>query len=57
VEVPLDAWDFESHLDEFLPLHGKVLALPPSPATRSSLPRLALSRGWPSWAQGLRDLG
>uniref|UniRef100_A0A8C0U591 Synaptotagmin-like protein 4 n=1 Tax=Cyanistes caeruleus TaxID=156563 RepID=A0A8C0U591_CYACU len=24
VEVPLDAWNFESHLEEFLPLHGKV---------------------------------
>ncbi|NWH37973.1 SYTL4 protein, partial [Chloropsis hardwickii] len=24
VEVPLDAWDFESHLEEFLPLHGKI---------------------------------
>ncbi|NXE72904.1 SYTL4 protein, partial [Cochlearius cochlearius] len=23
-EVPLDAWNFESHLEEFLPLHGKV---------------------------------
>ncbi|NXR52336.1 SYTL4 protein, partial [Hippolais icterina] len=23
VEVPLDAWNFESHLEEFLPLHGK----------------------------------
>ncbi|NXO32039.1 SYTL4 protein, partial [Cisticola juncidis] len=24
VEVPLDAWNFESHLEEFLPLHGKI---------------------------------
>ncbi|NXA83065.1 SYTL4 protein, partial [Thryothorus ludovicianus] len=24
VEVPLDAWNFESHLEEFLPLHGKT---------------------------------
>ncbi|KAL2304177.1 hypothetical protein Nmel_012919 [Mimus melanotis] len=24
VEVPLDAWNFESHLEEFLPLHGKM---------------------------------
>ncbi|NXH41534.1 SYTL4 protein, partial [Dicaeum eximium] len=24
VEVPLDAWDFQSHLEEFLPLHGKA---------------------------------
>ncbi|OWK56191.1 Synaptotagmin-like protein 4 [Lonchura striata] len=24
VEVPLGAWNFESHLEEFLPLHGKV---------------------------------
>ncbi|NXA68788.1 SYTL4 protein, partial [Mohoua ochrocephala] len=24
VEVPLDAWNFESHLEEFLPLHGKA---------------------------------
>ncbi|NXP96887.1 SYTL4 protein, partial [Vidua macroura] len=24
VEVPLAAWNFESHLEEFLPLHGKV---------------------------------
>ncbi|NXC22549.1 SYTL4 protein, partial [Corythaeola cristata] len=24
VEVPLDAWNFESQLEEFLPLHGKV---------------------------------
>ncbi|KFW86654.1 Synaptotagmin-like 4, partial [Manacus vitellinus] len=24
VEVPLDAWNFDSHLEEFLPLHGKV---------------------------------
>ncbi|NXU33896.1 SYTL4 protein, partial [Drymodes brunneopygia] len=24
VEVPLDTWDFESHLEEFLPLHGKI---------------------------------
>lgn len=31
MEVPLDAWNFESHLEEFLPLHGKVLALPPQP--------------------------
>ncbi|XP_061862830.1 synaptotagmin-like protein 4 isoform X2 [Colius striatus] len=23
-EVPLDAWNFESHLEEFLPLHGKA---------------------------------
>ncbi|NXO17900.1 SYTL4 protein, partial [Oriolus oriolus] len=23
-EVPLDAWNFESHLEEFLPLHGKI---------------------------------
>uniref|UniRef100_A0A8C8A6F9 Synaptotagmin-like protein 4 n=1 Tax=Otus sunia TaxID=257818 RepID=A0A8C8A6F9_9STRI len=25
VEVPLDAWNFESHLEEFLPLHGKIV--------------------------------
>ncbi|NXI94800.1 SYTL4 protein, partial [Psophia crepitans] len=25
VEVPLDAWNFESHLEEFLPLHGKTV--------------------------------
>uniref|UniRef100_A0A8B9FB82 Synaptotagmin-like protein 4 n=1 Tax=Amazona collaria TaxID=241587 RepID=A0A8B9FB82_9PSIT len=25
VEVPLHAWDFQRHLEEFLPLHGKVL--------------------------------
>ncbi|XP_051486409.1 synaptotagmin-like protein 4 isoform X3 [Apus apus] len=24
VEVPLDAWNFKSHLEEFLPLHGKI---------------------------------
>ncbi|KAF1662369.1 Synaptotagmin-like protein 4, partial [Aptenodytes patagonicus] len=24
VEVPLDVWNFESHLEEFLPLHGKI---------------------------------
>ncbi|NXK34141.1 SYTL4 protein, partial [Piprites chloris] len=24
VEVPLDAWNFDSHLEEFLPLHGKA---------------------------------
>ncbi|NXO76691.1 SYTL4 protein, partial [Sitta europaea] len=24
VEVPLDTWNFESHLEEFLPLHGKI---------------------------------
>ncbi|NWX62816.1 SYTL4 protein, partial [Promerops cafer] len=24
VEVPLGAWNFESHLEEFLPLHGKI---------------------------------
>nr|XP_021140111.1 synaptotagmin-like protein 4 isoform X3 [Columba livia] len=24
VEVPLDAWNFESQLEEFLPLHGKI---------------------------------
>ncbi|XP_008943125.1 PREDICTED: synaptotagmin-like protein 4, partial [Merops nubicus] len=24
VEVPLDAWNFNSHLEEFLPLHGKI---------------------------------
>ncbi|NWW21420.1 SYTL4 protein, partial [Falcunculus frontatus] len=24
VEVPLDSWNFESHLEEFLPLHGKI---------------------------------
>ncbi|NXF98986.1 SYTL4 protein, partial [Sakesphorus luctuosus] len=24
VEVPLDAWNFDSHLEEFLPLHGKT---------------------------------
>ncbi|NXA08252.1 SYTL4 protein, partial [Sapayoa aenigma] len=24
VEIPLDAWNFESHLEEFLPLHGKI---------------------------------
>ncbi|NXB41648.1 SYTL4 protein, partial [Leucopsar rothschildi] len=24
VELPLDAWNFESHLEEFLPLHGKM---------------------------------
>ncbi|NXR36445.1 SYTL4 protein, partial [Zosterops hypoxanthus] len=24
VEVPLNAWNFESHLEEFLPLHGKT---------------------------------
>ncbi|NXT10105.1 SYTL4 protein, partial [Prunella fulvescens] len=24
VEVPLAAWNFESHLEEFLPLHGKI---------------------------------
>ncbi|NXS15013.1 SYTL4 protein, partial [Neodrepanis coruscans] len=24
VEVPLDAWNFESHLEEFLLLHGKI---------------------------------
>uniref|UniRef100_A0A8D0ERH4 Synaptotagmin-like protein 4 n=1 Tax=Strix occidentalis caurina TaxID=311401 RepID=A0A8D0ERH4_STROC len=25
VEVPLDTWNFESHLEEFLPLHGKIV--------------------------------
>uniref|UniRef100_A0A8B9FKC1 Synaptotagmin-like protein 4 n=1 Tax=Amazona collaria TaxID=241587 RepID=A0A8B9FKC1_9PSIT len=24
VEVPLHAWDFQRHLEEFLPLHGKI---------------------------------
>ncbi|NXP17129.1 SYTL4 protein, partial [Scytalopus superciliaris] len=24
VEVPLDVWNFDSHLEEFLPLHGKT---------------------------------
>ncbi|XP_049683528.1 synaptotagmin-like protein 4 isoform X2 [Accipiter gentilis] len=24
VEVPLDTWNLESHLEEFLPLHGKI---------------------------------
>ncbi|NXS55039.1 SYTL4 protein, partial [Brachypteracias leptosomus] len=24
VEVPLNAWNFDSHLEEFLPLHGKI---------------------------------
>lgn len=30
-EVPLGAWNFESHLEEFLPLHGKVCPCCPQP--------------------------
>lgn len=41
VEVPLDAWNFESHLEEFLPLHGKVCPCHHSPAAHS-LPCLVL---------------
>lgn len=26
VEIPMDSWNFDSHLEEFLPLHGKVPA-------------------------------
>ncbi|XP_068813491.1 synaptotagmin-like protein 4 isoform X1 [Struthio camelus] len=24
VEIPMDSWNFDSHLEEFLPLHGKI---------------------------------
>ncbi|XP_026704546.1 synaptotagmin-like protein 4 isoform X1 [Athene cunicularia] len=26
VDIPLDTWNFESHLEEFLPLHGKIVS-------------------------------
>lgn len=51
VEVPLDAWNFESQLEEFLPLHSKVLARPP----QSSLSQ-PCQGGGPLWAEGYRDL-
>lgn len=58
MEVPLDVWNFESHLEEFLPLHGKVLALPPQPCCpqQPPLPGPVLGGG-PQWAEGRRDLG
>lgn len=45
VEVPLDAWNFESHLEEFLPLHGKVCPCHPQPPLPGPVGGTAL-RGW-----------
>lgn len=56
VEVPLDTWNFESHLEEFLPLHGKVCPCHPSPAAHS-LPCLLLLGYSPQWAECCGDLG
>lgn len=58
MEVPLDTWNLESHLEEFLPLHGKVLALPPQPCCpQPPLPGPVWGGGSHQWAEGRRDLG
>ncbi|RMC22012.1 hypothetical protein DUI87_02883 [Hirundo rustica rustica] len=49
VEVPQYAWNFESHLEEFLPLHGKVCPCCPQPPLPGTLSPSTVCKG-SDWA-------